>query len=127
MERNVTQSNSNKESCRPDRIMQLKEDLKESKRTMTPEEEALRDKLQANIKSGGLNGSGAETDKDIGEIMMDWFGKDFHITYGVDAHNPDWSFLDDWDLQNIETFYETNAKLPIAHSLAEYLEARRNS
>ena len=127
MERNVTQSNSNRESCRPDRIMQMIEDLKKSKRAMTPEEEAFRDRLLTKKESDGRHGCGAEADGNTGEILMDWNGQDFHITYGVDAHNPDWSFLDDWDLQDIETFYETNAKLPIAHGLAEYLKARRNS
>lgn len=126
MEGRARRTSSNMQSSRPDHVMQLIKNYEESERRMSPEEKALRDEVLADMKTDGWYGCGMEADENDGEILMDWFGKGCIITYGVDAHNPDWSFLDDWDLQDVEVFYEAHAHLPIAYSLAEYLEARRN-
>ncbi len=99
----------------------------EIERYMSPEEKALRDDALADMESDGWYGCDTRTDERDGKILLDWFSKSGITTYGVDARNPDWSFLDNWELHDAEMFYEAHAYLPIAYSLAQYIDARRVS
>ena len=123
----IENASSREQSCRPDRMMELIESYKETERMMSPEERVLRDEVLADMASDGWYGCGTDEDEGDDEILMDWIGDGCIITYGVNANNPDWSFLDDWDISQVESFYEAHAYLPIAFSLSEYLEARKNS
>ena len=60
-------------------------------------------------------------------IMLDWFGENYIITYGISLSNPNWGFLDTWYDDEVQALYNMNPDSPLAPKLLAYILSRHTS